>query len=39
VYRGARAAGRTTVRLHGRYLVEVQFGDFPYVVRFTPRRR
>ena len=34
-----RRAGRTGERhltLDGRYLVEVSFGDFPYVIRFTP---
>lgn len=35
-------AGRTGERrltLDGRYLVEVAFGDYPYVIRFTPASR
>ena len=38
LFRTAAPAGRTTVTLHGRYLVDVSFGDFPFAVRFTPRR-
>jgi hypothetical protein len=34
----ATATGRKELELHGRYFVSVDFGDFPYVVRFTPRR-
>lgn len=33
---GAAATGRTELELHGRYFLSVDFGDFPYVVRFTP---
>ena len=29
--------GRRTVRLDGRYYLDVSFGDFPYVIRLTPR--
>ena len=29
-----RAARR--LALHGRYYVDVSFGDFPYAIRFTP---
>lgn len=36
LFRAARAAGQRTLELHGRYLVDVTFGDFPYVLRFTP---
>ena len=36
LFRAARATGTTTVTLHGRYLVDVAFGDFPYVLRFSP---
>ena len=32
----AAARGSRTIDLHGRYVVEVLFGDFPYVLRFTP---
>lgn len=37
----ARAArtGRRRLRMTGRYELTVAFGDFPYVIRFTPRRR
>ena len=31
-----RAAKR--LEIHGRYFVDVSFGDFPYVVRLTPQR-
>jgi hypothetical protein len=34
---GAAASGSRELELHGRYFVSVDFGDFPYVVRFTPR--
>ncbi len=37
LFRTAAPAGRTQVTLHGRYLVDVSFGDFPFAVRFTPR--
>jgi hypothetical protein len=36
LFHQAAAGGRRTVRLHGNYFVEVSFGDFPYVLRFTP---
>jgi len=32
----AAATGHTELELHGRYFLSVDFGDFPYVVRFTP---
>ena len=38
LFRTAAASGRTRVTVHGRYLVDVSFGDFPFAVRFTPRR-
>jgi hypothetical protein len=34
----AARSGRAEVEIHGRRFVDVTFGDFPYVVRFTPRR-
>ena len=37
LFHRATARGSRTLELHGRYLVEVLFGDFPYVVRFTPQ--
>lgn len=39
LFEAAAATGRKTLALHGRYFVSVDFGDFPYVVRFTPRSR
>lgn len=36
LFKDAAAAGATSRALHGRYWVDVSFGDFPYVVRFTP---
>ncbi|HEX3360432.1 MAG TPA: hypothetical protein VHS74_05505 [Solirubrobacterales bacterium] len=36
LFHQAAAGGRRTMRLHGKYFVEVSFGDFPYVLRFTP---
>lgn len=39
LFAAAAASGRTTVTARGRFYLEVSFGDFPYVVRFTPRRR
>lgn len=33
----ARRSGRRELDLRGRYFVDVSFGDFPYVIRFTPR--
>jgi hypothetical protein len=38
LFRTARASGRRTVTAHGRFLVDVSFGDFPYVLRLTPVR-
>jgi|GEM_PF-1644196 len=33
----AARGGRRELAINGRYFVDVSFGDFPYVVRFTPR--
>jgi hypothetical protein len=33
----AASTGRRELTIDGRYYVDVSFGDFPYVVRFTPR--
>jgi hypothetical protein len=38
LFRVARPEGRKAVRLSGRYFVDVEFGDYPYVIRFTPAR-
>jgi hypothetical protein len=37
LFSSARASGRRELEIRGRRFVEVSFGDFPYVVRFTPR--
>jgi hypothetical protein len=34
----ASASGRRELERHGRFVLDVSFGDFPYAVRFTPRR-
>ncbi|WP_272477930.1 hypothetical protein [Baekduia alba] len=36
LFKAAAAAGATTIDVHGRFLVDVSFGDFPYVLRFSP---
>lgn len=36
LFHQAAAHGQRTLSLNGRYFVEVAFGDFPYVLRFTP---
>lgn len=33
----AAASGRRVMTIRGRLFVDVSFGDFPYVIRFTPR--
>ena len=33
-----RRSGTRELTMRGRYELDVSFGDFPYVVRFTPRR-
>jgi hypothetical protein len=39
LFRAAAGKGERRVRLEGRLYVDVSFGDFPFVVRFTPDRR
>jgi hypothetical protein len=39
LFEAAAPSGRRELTVRGRYYVEVSFGDFPYVVRFTPRGR
>lgn len=36
LFHRAAEQGSRTLEIRGRYLVDVLFGDFPYVVRFTP---
>jgi len=38
LFRAARRSGRRRISLDGRFYVDVAFGDFPYVIRFTPAR-
>ncbi|MEY2443302.1 MAG: hypothetical protein QOJ46_2728 [bacterium] len=33
-----RSSGQRVVTRHGRYVLDVTFGDFPYAVRFTPQK-
>lgn len=39
LFQAARPSGRRELAIRGRYFVDVSFGDYPYVVRFTPRDR
>jgi hypothetical protein len=36
LFDAAQRTGRRTVTLRGRWYVDVSFGDFPFVIRFTP---
>lgn len=36
LFHAAKQTGSRTVTLHGRLFVDVEFGDFPYAIRFTP---
>ena len=36
LFQASRRTGRKRIELHGRYYVDVSFGDFPYAIRFTP---
>jgi hypothetical protein len=38
LFRMARGEGARRVRVSGRYFVDVEFGDYPYVIRFTPAK-
>jgi hypothetical protein len=38
LFQAATRSGRRELTIRGRYHVELSFGDFPYVLRFTPRR-
>jgi hypothetical protein len=37
LFGAAARTGHRELTLHGRYFLDVSFGDFPYAVRFTPR--
>jgi hypothetical protein len=39
LFEAADRRDRRELTVRGRFVVEVSFGDFPYVIRFTPRRR
>ena len=39
LFRAAARTGRREVTLHGRYFMDVGFGDFPYAIRLTPAAR
>jgi hypothetical protein len=39
LFRVAARTGRRSVSLHGRYYLDVSFGDFPYAIRLTPVAR
>ena len=36
LFEAAEAEGERTLTIDGTYFVDVSFGDFPYVLRFTP---
>jgi hypothetical protein len=36
LFHAAAKSGERRLRISGRYVVEVAFGDFPYAMRFTP---
>ena len=38
LFRKAAASGEKTMVIRGRHTVDVNFGDYPYVVRFSPWR-
>jgi hypothetical protein len=38
LFEAAARTGTATVRAHGRLWIDVEFGDFPYVIRLTPER-
>jgi hypothetical protein len=37
LFQAAKRTGRRELTIRGRYYVDVSFGDYPYVIRFTPR--
>jgi hypothetical protein len=38
LFETAARSGTATVRARGRLWIDVEFGDFPYVIRLTPKR-
>ena len=38
LFETAAHTGTATVRANGRLWIDVEFGDFPYVIRLTPKR-
>jgi hypothetical protein len=38
LFETAAHTGTATVRAHGKLWIDVEFGDFPYVIRLTPKR-
>jgi hypothetical protein len=38
LFQTAAHTGTSTVEAHGRLWIDVEFGDFPYVIRLTPKR-
>ena len=38
LFETAGHSGTATVRANGRLWIDVDFGDFPYVIRLTPKR-
>ncbi len=39
LFRAAAETGARTVRLRGRYYLDVSFGDYPFAIRISPVRR
>jgi hypothetical protein len=37
LFKAAKRTQSRRVRINGRYYVDATFGDYPYVIRFTPR--
>lgn len=37
LFEAAAATGRREMTIDGRYFLSIDFGDFPFVLRFTPR--
>jgi hypothetical protein len=37
LFSAASRTGRRELKITGRYVLDIAFGDFPYAIRFTPR--
>jgi hypothetical protein len=37
LFKAAKRTQSRRLRINGRYYVDATFGDYPYVIRFTPR--